>query len=119
MSTIKVFNQTNRLVTCTESGVSIAPLKTYEVNADDQIAAFAIEKGWLVVLSYPETVEPTISESEPIQVEEPAVEPEPEAETPEVSEEEPVTEETTEEATEEVKTQTRTRKKTSTQVKES
>ena len=115
MSTIKVFNQTNRLVACTESGVSIAPLKTYEVNADDQIAAFAIEQGWLVVLSYPEAVEPTVSESEPIQVEEPVVEPEPEEETIEVSDEEPVTED----ATEEVKTQTRTRKKTSTQVKES
>jgi hypothetical protein len=114
MNMIKVFNQTNRLVTCTESGISIAPLKTYEVNADDQIAAFAIEQGWLVVLSYPEEVVQTASESEPIQVEEPAVEPGPE-ETQEVSEEEPAAEE----STEEVQTQTRTRKKTSPQVKES
>jgi hypothetical protein len=124
MGKIKVFNQINRVVIFDESGHELAPLEEAEVDAGDPIAAFAIEKGYLVVLSSNGVVEEAAPEVEPIQVEEEVSEPEPEVaeeQATEVGEEsqEETPEETPEEAPEEAKPTPRTRKKTSTQVKES
>jgi hypothetical protein len=116
MGKITVFNQINRIVIFDESGQELAPLGQAEVDTNDPIAAFAIENGFLVVLSSTGVVEEAAPEVEPIQVEEEVSEPEPEVAEEEATE---VGEESQEETPEEAKPAPRTRKKTSTQVKES
>lgn len=114
MAQITVFNQTNRIVIFDEAGHELAPLGKAEVEGTDPVAAFAIESGFLVVLSSIGVAQEAAPEVEPIQAEEPVSEEEPEpAEEAEESTEE------AEEPVEEVKPAPRTRKKTSTQVKES